>query len=450
MLAGNVNANVSGEQIFIRGDQFDNQIRIFAIEGNIRIAGLSGTTINGQSQITVENSEVVTNNNRIGAEFFGGLRIHMGPGNDLLFVDGIRLNDLSVIYGGTGDDSINIANTDFFDTAVVQTFDGDDSISINDTQVTDALIAVTLEGDDSLSVQNTTTLGSAILTTGNGNDAVRLVSNQHQGTPQFVLTQNGDDTVEIVNPIIGTTTLEIYTGSGDDNVSGQLNPESIAGDLIIAGQTGTDLIELNIPNLVAGQVSLRGFEFNREIVFQNAQQVDDGLETFVQPDDFFFVADFVELDETTSLSAIDWLGSYEFSRAPTGGDNFVIEIYLGGTNQFPIIGEFQAPVGDPIATFNIGDDANRINTGQTWSTTGPERDIFSYSADIDFTLQAGTQYWISIYSIASAADVDNVYYTLAENIQLDDVNNGAATVRFPGQAIWTPNTTAKTHFTLRS
>lgn len=450
MLAGNVNANFQGEHIFIRGDQFDNQIQIDASNGQIRISGFNGTTINNRSSVIVDNSFFVNGSTRTASQFAGGLRIHMGPGNDTLDIEDIRLNEFSIIYGGTGNDNININSTEFFDSALVQTFTGNDDVTISNTLVTDTLFAVTHEGEDSLVIEDSDTLGSAIVTTGDDDDFLRLDSNRHQGSPQFFLTNDGDDTVELQNINVGTGGLQLYAGNGDDEVNGELITGDVDGNVIIAGQGNTDFSRLDISSNIARQISLRGFEFTGEVVHQNAQTVDQGFATFSEPGDSFFVADFVEFERTTRLSSIEWLGSYENSDAPLT-DNFVIEIYEGGFVEDEIFGTYQAPVRNPIATFNVGNDANRFDTGTTWSNFSSTRNIFSYSADIDFTFSPNTQYWISIYAIQPAGFA-NDYYTLAEDIEseLTDPFNGAANVKFPQRADWFPNTSGKTHFTLRS
>ena len=454
LLAGKVSANVAGEHIFIRGDSADNQIRIFANDqGKISIQGFNGTTVNNRSTVVVENSNLVSGNERIDSDFDGGLRIHMGPGNDVLNVDGIRLNDRSIIYGGTGDDQVSVNSTDFLNGAVVQTFSGDDDVSISNAQIGGAFFALTLDGEDSLTIENSATYGRSIMATGNGNDQLTLRSNQHIGTSQQALTQDGDDVVEIQNPTVGPGGLEIYTGNGDDDVTGEILQGILDGDVIIAGQADDDIARMSVADEFARKVKVRGFEYNGEIAFKNAQQVDYGFATYLKPDDSFFVADFVEFDQTTQISTIEWLGSYENSDAPLTGDRFVIEIYRGGTVEDDVIGEYQAPVGIPVATFAIGDNANRDDTGQTWTNLSGTRKIFSYSAELNFQMDARTQYWISIYSAPTAdqgADFNNDYYTLMQDVELDDVYNGAANVKWPNFPNWYPNTSGKTHFTLRS
>ena len=448
LLAGNVNANVQGEHIFLRGDQADNQIRIYSSGGRIRIQGLDGTTINRQSIITVDNSFFPSSDNgRIGSEFSGGIRAHMGPGNDNVFVEEVRLLDRSIIYGGTGDDFVRVTSTDFFDTAVIQTFDGNDTISISDTNITDTLFAITLDGDDSLTIENSTFRGGSILSTGDGNDSLNLNSNSHLGARQIALTLDGNDTIEVLNPTVGTGRLEIYAGADDDLVTGELLQGNIDGNVIISGQGGTDRSDIDVASNISRQVSLRRFEFDSQVAFQNARQIDYGLRSFVRPDDSFFVADFFELPRTRRIGNVEWLGSYEFSNAPAT-DNFFIEIYQSGLIDDDTIGEYQAPFGNPIATFNVGNNVNRVDTRQSWSDFGTSRDIYSYSAEIDFLVTPNTQYWISIYSATAAGNND--FYILAEDTNLSDPYNGAAVVRWPNFPDWYPNTSAKTHFTLRS
>ena len=452
LLAGNVRANVQGEHIFIRGDQFDNQIRIDTNDnGFITIDGLNGTTINNRPSVVVENSVLVSGEDRVGSQFAGGLRVHLGPGDDAIDVDGIRLNDRSIIYGGLGNDEINVSNTEVIDTAVVQTFTGDDNVVISNTLVTDTLFAFTLDGQDSLIVEDSITRGSAVLTTGNGNDFLRLDSNQHVGATQIALTQDGDDAVEIENVNVGIGTLEVYTGQGDDTAAGNLTQGDIAGTLIIAGQGDVDRTELTIGNENRNNVSLRGFEFDGELEFENADQVDFGRATFSRANDSFFIADNVEFNRGTRIGSIDFLGSYENSTPPVAGDQLVIEIFESGTIESDVFGEYTGPIRPPVATFNIGDNANRVDTGAEWAIFEEPRTVFSYSADIDFFFLADREYWISIYSntVAEPNGSFNDFYTVAEEITASQADEGAL-VFSPGFGDWIPNISGKTHFTLRS
>ena len=125
----------------------------------------------------------------------------------------------------------------------------------------------------------------------------------------------------------------------------------------------------------------------------------------------------------------------------------VIQIFEGGIEENDF-GTYQAPVGPAVATFEIGNDANRVDTGTTWSDLTTTRRIFSYSADVDFTFDPNVQYWISIYSLSDNPAED--FYTLGDEVQLEDPLNGAANVLFPTVDFWFPNTSSKTHFTLRS
>ena len=51
------------------------------------------------------------------------------------------------------------------------------------------------------------------------------------------------------------------------------------------------------------------------------------------------------------------------------------------------------PIGGiPLASFAVGDSVNRVDSGFDLFT----RDIYEYSADINFTMTASTTYWYSI------------------------------------------------------
>ena len=196
---------------------------------------------------------------------------------------------------------------------------------------------------------------------------------------------------------------------------------------------------------------MRGFEFDGGLEFENADQIDFGRATFSRANDAFFVADNVEFERGTRIGTIEFLGSYENSVPPVAGDQLVIEIYESETIESDVFGEYQGPIRPPIATFNIGDNANRVDTGEEWAIFEAPRTVFSYSADIDFFFLGGTEYWISIYSntVAEPGGVFNDFYTVAEEVTASQADEGAL-VMSPGFPGWIPNFSGKTHFTLRS
>lgn len=111
---------------------------------------------------------------------------------------------------------------------------------------------------------------------------------------------------------------------------------------------------------------------------------------FLQADDFSF-------GSTTSVTGVQWTGVYAGTQqtAPTV-DHFVISIIedLAGS-----------PSGAPIASFAVGNAVNRVNSGE--ALFGGLVDIYEYEADINFTFNAGTSYWLSISTDTSDDPEDN-------------------------------------------
>ena len=115
-----------------------------------------------------------------------------------------------------------------------------------------------------------------------------------------------------------------------------------------------------------------------------------GVDNFLRTDrdEPFITADDVTLATTTGITRIEWTGIYfEFgsSTMPAQTDDFTIAVFAdSGGMPFG---------GNPIAQFHVGNDVNRVDSGFTGAVN---RDVFKYSAEIDFTMNAGITYWVSI------------------------------------------------------
>ncbi len=93
LLAGNVNVFQFDSSLFIRGDVSDNQVEISErITGDIQVIGLDGTTVNDGLEPFIVPAD--------GGEIEQDLRVHLGQGNDSIFVDGIQVNGRAVVLWG--------------------------------------------------------------------------------------------------------------------------------------------------------------------------------------------------------------------------------------------------------------------------------------------------------------------------------------------------------------
>ncbi len=114
------------------------------------------------------------------------------------------------------------------------------------------------------------------------------------------------------------------------------------------------------------------------IIYDNGVTYTDS-HTVSQPSADQVVADDFLLTSRTTISSIEWIGAYS-GQVKTAADDFTILLHtdLSGS-----------PVADALYAFDIGSAVIR-------SQITPDY-VFSYSADISVTLDAGI-YWLSIYS----------------------------------------------------
>ncbi|MEM8947568.1 MAG: FG-GAP-like repeat-containing protein, partial [Planctomycetota bacterium] len=100
-------------------------------------------------------------------------------------------------------------------------------------------------------------------------------------------------------------------------------------------------------------------------------------------------ADDVVFAETTRISSIAWSGVYlNNGGTPAAVDDFTILIYADDNGQ--------PASGDPIAEFVVGNNVNRTQVNSR----------FSYTADIDFVMDAGVTYWISLLNDTTGDPAD--------------------------------------------
>lgn len=259
MLAGNVTvANI--DNLFIRGDNADNQIEIIGNDdGTISVIGKNGTTINGQSDpLVVPGVDIVDNINGVRASYEFGIRANVGRGNDSVLIEGVEFQGNSVIYGGPGNDSVGAYQSNFNDRLLLQTFTGDDSVSLDTTDVGQDLYIITLDGNDTIGIDNAQLEGDVFVVSGNNDDRIAL-----KETSAFqdllVLSQNENDYVSLENVLVGEST-GVFGGDGNDEVSLDYSNVQSVNSTIVGGQSDNDRFVLDVPSDQAGSISVRTFE----------------------------------------------------------------------------------------------------------------------------------------------------------------------------------------------
>ena len=161
---------------------------------------------------------------------------------------------------------------------------------------------------------------------------------------------------------------------------------------------------VNLILLVSLVIFIQSQAAAQEIVFDNgvggAAGIDDALQSDADPlpennNSVEIAADDFSVASDTEITTVEWVGLYVISNSP-GVDDFLIRIYEDNSG----------PVGSPLATFNVGNDVNRTNSGVDFMLLF---DIYEYSAEISFQAVAGTTYWISI-DAQSFADNNDTWF----------------------------------------
>jgi hypothetical protein len=205
MLSGTVMATLVGGDLFLDGDNFDNDIELEVFDDSLVLVGKNDTRINGE-----ESSFVVAES---AIEFSGKVTASFRDGNDRFVVrDGVSLKRRVLVFGGAGDDSVGIEDADlnrlvFFggsgdDTLALRETEvesvllfggkGDDTVSILGSSIQRNLIAKTSGGDDSLLIRESTIGGHTVISTGHGNDNL-VIERSDFNRPIAALTGQGDD-----------------------------------------------------------------------------------------------------------------------------------------------------------------------------------------------------------------------------------------------------------------
>ncbi|MEM7455934.1 MAG: PEP-CTERM sorting domain-containing protein [Planctomycetota bacterium] len=138
------------------------------------------------------------------------------------------------------------------------------------------------------------------------------------------------------------------------------------------------------------------------------------------------MADDFVVFSTTQVSGIQWTGTYFSTQTPQAFDDFTINIYFDDSGTPGALAE----------SFTPGDDVNRNDSG--FDVNGIS--IYEYSAALDFTAIAGTQYHMSIVNDTTADPDDDWYWGLGLF--------GNATFSPDGGASWIPNQDVTMDFSL--
>ncbi|MEM9943103.1 MAG: hypothetical protein AAF939_16180 [Planctomycetota bacterium] len=390
LLAGDVLAFQWGSDLFLRGDQENNSVEVFQQDnGDLAVVGLDGTTINGTTNaFVIQRQSWQSAPERFRID--GGIDANLGDGDDSFLIRDLEFADYSQIYGGTGHDQITVSDSHFENKLFLQTYLGDDVVNLNEVHFEQDFYLFTLAGNDWVNVRGAQFEGDSVLVSGEGDDHIGLFESSATDHHQLILTLGGNDLVQLDNPEIGSSGLGVYSGDGADRIEASLNPDLVSGRVVLDGQSGHDAHSKNWNWEFTNQVFEVGFEAEQvhgtDVSFDAFTMAYNSY--FANPSENHFWATDVTLQQTTQIQTVQWTGSY-VQNDPPALDDFVIDIYEGDET---------SPLGKRVASFDVGNDVNRTSTGAAWDSWQPNTEFFSYRASVDFTMEAGKTYWVSIYS----------------------------------------------------
>jgi len=239
LLAGNVSVveNAVGDFVLL-GDAADNEIAIEqAPDGSVRIRGLAGTTLNGESDsIELSASDV----------FNGNLTIRTRGGGDQIFLGDFTINGTTDINSGGGNDLIELSLVDFEGPTQIRSGGGADQIDIVGSFSSASVAITTGAGNDVANIDSVQWLQGLSVNTGGGNDYLGVNDSNVESFTQ-IRGGAGDDTVELSGFSSqggGNLGIQVSLSSGDDNFL--LTEFSyLDGDLVVTTGGGDDLVSIN-------------------------------------------------------------------------------------------------------------------------------------------------------------------------------------------------------------
>ena len=179
MMAGDVSVSVTDGDLVINGDNENNEFMIIGtgVDSPYDIIGVNGTSINGQSAITVDElTDDIRINLKNGDNTLGlsnvyakdRMRVRTGKGNDTIVLEESGAKRMLNINSGSGDDSIYLyrSGSRRID---VRTGAGNDELALDNSQ-TQYLNAKTGGGNDEMYVGDTTFVFHARTNLGAGAD----------------------------------------------------------------------------------------------------------------------------------------------------------------------------------------------------------------------------------------------------------------------------------------
>lgn len=228
LLAGNVTAQLIGQNAFINGDAADNSVEVIVDAGNVVIRGIDGTTVNGAAGDFV----VATNSTQIS----GSLVARFSAGNNTFATNGVSVGRDIVVNGGRGDNTMTVQNATVGRHLNMAGGRGNDIIGVSDVTTGRNLNISGGAGNDDILV-DASTIGVDTRISGWGGDDDIVVRNSTLSDDLTIAGHSGQDVIILDGARVGDKTW-VLGGSGADNIVVQGNSQFYDLTRVLGGAGG--------------------------------------------------------------------------------------------------------------------------------------------------------------------------------------------------------------------
>lgn len=294
LMAGDLNAYVSGGTLFIRGDDAANGVSIVQ-QGLNRYSvtgfstGTGNTLVNGQSAVRTfsgvtndinvqlfggDDAVIITQDDSLRQNFLGSVGGSSGPITtnpeapnraqtdpirttvpQNLFIDTGNGNDtvganvrigrdghggVGTIITGDGSDGVRVERSVVKSTLVINTGNQNDDVVLANVGIAGTLNTHMGAGND-LFRANRYVADTAVINTGADTDAGIRIANSHTDHDTVLLTESGNDAVVVSNYSAGGN-MVVNTGTGNDTING--SQIRVKGDATLDSGSGSDRVAL--------------------------------------------------------------------------------------------------------------------------------------------------------------------------------------------------------------
>lgn len=208
LLAGNVTAQLRGQNAFFNGDNADNSVEILVEDGNVVARGNDSTTINGSADDFI----LAANTTSLPASLIASL----SRGNDTFVVNGVNTGGSVWMNGASGNDLLVVSNANIGGNLVMRGGSGSDDLVVDESQISGDVKLFGAGGNDDFVLRNTS-IGDDLLAAGGRGRDVFMFDTVTVSDRTWLFGQSGTDNFRFEGVSQYSDRVRAVGGRGGDN-----------------------------------------------------------------------------------------------------------------------------------------------------------------------------------------------------------------------------------------